>query len=253
MARKGPEMSRSSCRSPLSLPEIGETDMTNRTRTAMALLLLAQGLAGCGASPSAPSPVPQSASVAVPQPGPVAPEPVVTSVSPNTGSTGGDSWITITGTGFQRGATVTLDGIPQPAGFDHRYPTTLYLKTLAHAAGTVDVVVTNLGGQPGRLTAGYTYASPQSFDFNGNWLGMDDGVDGFRGMGFTIQNNLLVSVSCDSSTLALSPPPSIVNGEFSFLGNQGVRISGRIVSASEASGTINMAPCAVTIWRAWRG
>ena len=225
--------------------------MTNRPRTAMALLLLAQGLAGCGASPSpsAPSPVPQPVTVA-----PLVPEPVVTGISPNTGSTGGGTSIEITGTGFQAGATVTLDGIPQRAAFDRRYPNTIYLETSAHAAGTVDVVVTNPGGQPGRLTAGYTYASPQSFDFNGNWVGeIEDGSH--RMVRFTIQNNLLVSFSCVSSTtstLDLSPPPSIANGEFSFLGNEGVSVTGRIVSASEANGTINTAGCAAALWHGLR-
>lgn len=128
---------------------------------------------------------------------------------------------------------------------------TIYLETPAHVAGTVDVVVTNPDGQVGRLTAGYVYVPPQSFDFNGAWVGQTwDGSD--RGVRFTIQNNMLLSVSCDASTLAFSPPPAIADGAFSFLGNEGAGVSGKIVSASEASGSINIGPCSGNIWRAFK-
>ncbi len=187
----------------------------------------------------------------MPQPVPVAPRPApaITGISPSTGSTGGDTTIAITGTGFY-GATVTLDGITQRAArFHPQDPNTAYLETSAHAAGSVDVVVTNLAGQISRLTAGYTYASPQSFDFNGNWW---TELDSHMILRFTIQNNLLVSVSCSPWSLALSPPLSIANGEFSFPANQGFRMSGRIVSASEATGTIDIAQCPSSIGWVWR-
>ena len=43
-------------------------------------------------------------------------------------------------------------------------------ETAAHAAGAIDVVVTNPGGREDRLTGGYTYEPPDSFDFNGGWI-----------------------------------------------------------------------------------
>lgn len=167
-------------------------------------------------------------------------------VSPNTGSTGGSTPLTITGTGFQSGATVTIDGIARTVYVANS--TTIFLSSPAHAAGTVDVVVTNPGGQADRLTGGYTYASPESFDFNGSWVG-GAGSEYDYELGFTIQNNLLTSVSCAGSTIVpLSPAAPISNGEFSFVGDEGVRISGRIVSAVSAVGTINLGSCSSTNW-----
>jgi hypothetical protein len=59
---------------------------------------------------------------------------------------------------------VTMNGIARTVYV--RNSTTIHLSTPAHAAGTVDVVVTNSGSHADRLTGGYTYASPESFDFN---------------------------------------------------------------------------------------
>jgi hypothetical protein len=115
----------------------------------------------------------------------------------------------------------------------------------AHVAGSLDVVVTNADGQTGRLAGGYTYASPQSFDFNGTWRGDHDGTP----IRFTIEHGTLTSVGCGTSaTLTLSPPPPVSNGEFSLSRGDGVAVSGRIVSALAAIGTINIAPCTATIW-----
>jgi hypothetical protein len=179
----------------------------------------------------------------------VIPPASITAVFPNPGSTGGSTPVTITGTGFQSGATVTLNHtVLERRNVYVRNSTTIHLSTPAHAEGTVDVVVTNPDGQSGRLTGGYTYVSPESFDFNGNWAGVA-GSEYDTEMRFAIQNNMLISVSCGTSaTLTFSPPPSVSHGEFSFVGNDGIGISGRIVSAVNAVGTINIAPCTSTIW-----
>ena len=114
--------------------------------------------------------------------------------------------------------------------------------------GAIDVIVTNPGGLEARLSGGYTYQPPESFDFNGDWVayaGPDYGTD----MRFTIRNNPLVSVSCGTSgPLTFAPAPSVRNGEFSFLGDDGLAISGTLVSPVNAVGTINVPACPAARW-----
>lgn len=215
-----------------------------------ASLALAGLVAGCGGTlPTGPTPFAGITSVAS-----SAGIPTVAAVSPNTGSTGGFTTMKITGTGFESGGKVTLGGITVTPRFDSRDVDgkTMYIETPAHAAGAVDVVVTNLAGRAGTLTAGYVYSPPEAFDFNGTWWGYGNAGQDIP-IGFTIENNQLVSVSCYTyATLTFSPPRAVVNGEFSFSGDAGVAVSGAIVAASAAHGTINIAPCSATIWIATR-
>lgn len=172
-----------------------------------------------------------------------APAPFITAITPALGSTSGYTPLRISGTGFQSGATVTLDGATLQGRFENQSNGVLYLQTPAHTAGIVDVLVTNPDGQTHRLAGGYTYALPQSFDFNGSWSGF--GTDGHHvPVRLTIKNNLLVSLSCDSfTTLTFSPRPSVIDGEFSFSKDNGIVVTGRIVSTSAAVGTINLPSC----------
>jgi glucose/arabinose dehydrogenase len=87
------------------------------------------------------------------------PAPTVTSISPTSGSTLGGTPVTIGGTGFLTGATVTLGGTAA-TGVVVVSSTTITATTGAHAAGTVNVVVTNTDTQSGTLTSGYTYTNP---------------------------------------------------------------------------------------------
>ena len=219
--------------------------MSARTRaSALAIAGLATFTCACdGKSPSttlsAPTPMIR-----------VIPTPTATAISPNVGSTSGDTPVVIFGTGFLVGVKVTFDSVPVAARFDSRYLDRIYLPTPPHAAGTVDVVVTNAGGQSGRLDAGYTYTVPESFDFNGTWWGYPiDGSD--LPLEFTIQNNGLVSASCDTSVVTFSPPLPVTNGAFSF-SRDGSTMTGKIVSASAAVGAIALAPCNAPLWEATR-
>jgi hypothetical protein len=87
------------------------------------------------------------------------PAPTVTQISPNSGTTNGGTTVTITGTGFFAGASVSIGGSPA-TNVNLSSSTSITASTPAHAAGTVNVVVTNSDGQSGTLTNGYTYASP---------------------------------------------------------------------------------------------
>lgn len=82
--------------------------------------------------------------------------PVITSVDPDSGTDDGGTSVTITGTGFLSGATVTFGG-DSATGVTVVSSTTITCTTPAHAAGDVDVVVTNTDSQSDTLTDGYTY------------------------------------------------------------------------------------------------
>ncbi len=87
------------------------------------------------------------------------PAPTVTGISPTSGTTAGGTPVTITGTNFQTGATVSLGGTAA-TGVTVTPPNTINATTGAHAAGLVNVVVTNPDSQSGTLTNGYTYTAP---------------------------------------------------------------------------------------------
>ena len=83
--------------------------------------------------------------------------PTVSSVSPNEGSTAGGTAVTITGTNFASGATVTFGGTAA-SNVVVVNGTTITATTPAGSAGAVTVTVTNPGSQSGNLANGFTYA-----------------------------------------------------------------------------------------------
>jgi hypothetical protein len=94
-------------------------------------------------------------------PPPPSTPPTVTSVSPNTGTASGGTSVTITGTNFATGATVTFGGTAATA-VNVVSATSITVTTPAHAAGAVDVVVTNSNNLSGTLANGYTYTPPST-------------------------------------------------------------------------------------------
>lgn len=204
---------------------------------------------GCGgAAPSLPTPPAPPVPVTEPS------APTVTGLSPGVGSVGGDTRMKIEGAGFLPGATVTIGGNRAQASVVYRdaVPTILYVDTPAHPAGAVDVIVTNPTGQSGGLAAGYTYVDPESLNFNGTWSGFGNAGQDLA-IRLTIENDALVSVPCDTqATVRISPPALVSNGAFSHPGPDGVLVSGKIVSESQAVGTLDLAPCSNTRWSAGR-
>jgi IPT/TIG domain len=99
--------------------------------------------------------------------------PTVTAISPTSGTTSGGTSVTITGTGFLSGPTVSLGGT-SATNVTVVSSTSITATSPAHAPGTVDVVVTNTDSQNGTLSNGYTYSAPEtvivSDDFNDNSL-----------------------------------------------------------------------------------
>ena len=84
--------------------------------------------------------------------------PTVTALEPGSGSARGGDVVILTGSGFATGAVVTFGGVPgtDVAALDS-IATRLRVVTPAHAAGTVDIVVTNPDGRSATVPAGYTY------------------------------------------------------------------------------------------------
>jgi lysophospholipase L1-like esterase len=84
--------------------------------------------------------------------------PTVSSITPTVGSTAGGTMVTILGTNFVNpsvliGGVAATSVVPVDAG-------TITAAAGAHAAGVVDVVVTNKDGQFATLAAGFTYGTP---------------------------------------------------------------------------------------------
>ncbi len=91
-------------------------------------------------------------------------QPTVSSVSPNSGSTTGGTAVTITGTNFAAGATVTF-GSAAATNVVVVNSTTITATTPAGSAGAVTVTVTNVGGQSGSLATAYTYKVVATISF----------------------------------------------------------------------------------------
>jgi len=173
--------------------------------------------------------------------------PVVSSMTPGAGVLQGGNLLEIIGTGFQPATTVKIDGVVAQFVYDGffgltRSSTLLPVWAPNHAAGSVDVVVTNPDGQASRTPGGYRYQDAQSFDFNGVWTGFAWEVD--LPISFTIQNNVLVSVSCGPVfNHTFSPAPVISGGKFSIKGADG-GMEGELLSPIEATGSIDLPGCA---------
>lgn len=92
----------------------------------------------------------------LPSPTPPSSGPSITAVAPGSGPTTGGTQLHVTGSGFEKGATITVGGVPcTPVTFVSA--TKLTCTTGAHSAGTVDVVVTNPSGESATDDQAFTY------------------------------------------------------------------------------------------------
>jgi hypothetical protein len=85
-----------------------------------------------------------------------APAPTIDAVVPVSGPTTGGTSITIYGSNFRSGATVKIGGV-DATNVVVINDTKITCKTPSNSSGSKDVVVTNLNGQFGTLTNGFTY------------------------------------------------------------------------------------------------
>ncbi|HET9551326.1 MAG TPA: IPT/TIG domain-containing protein [Anaeromyxobacteraceae bacterium] len=83
------------------------------------------------------------------------PPPQLTGIKPGFGDPAGGTAITLTGTGFAPGVTVTFGGAAATVGAVTA--TSIAVTTPAHAAGAADVTVTNPDGKSATRAAGFQY------------------------------------------------------------------------------------------------
>jgi hypothetical protein len=91
----------------------------------------------------------------------VASNPTISGISPKAGASVGAKSVTITGTNFQAGATVTIGGSSATSVVVSS--TQITALTPSHSAGAGDVIVTNPGGGSGTLSNGYTFMAATVF------------------------------------------------------------------------------------------
>lgn len=208
------------------------------------ILLAAALAAGCrGGSPAGPAAVPGAGQPAAPV--------TITAVAPVTGSTTGSTPLTLTGSGFQAGASVAINGLSVRAAVADG-GSILRFSAPPHAVGSVTIVVTNPDGGEARIAGAYAYAPAETFDFDGEWFG-GAGAEFDTALRFTVRGGVLVSVRCGAANpITYDPAPAVHNGEFSIVAADGHGISARIVSATDAVGTIDIAPCSAMNWMAKR-
>ena len=176
----------------------------------------------------------------------------IDSIAANAGPTAGGTYLTIRGTGFQRASQVVIDGAAARAYW--MTSTQIFFTTLAHAAGTVELAVSTPDGQLAQLAGGFTFVPPAFSNFNGTWAGRlgDEGETAFS---FTVRDDVLVSISCNTAALATTPSPSTSTGEFAVTGASGRSVmTGGLTRPDQAAGLISLVGCTTydTAWVADR-
>ncbi len=125
--------------------------MTHTRSGEIVLLVTLLGLTGCRESnQAAPSPIPRPAMPA--NPAAIG----ASAISPDRGPTWRQTAVEVLGSGFRANASLTFGGIP---AIDVRVVEvgTIWARSALHAAGAVDVIVTNPGGERATLVGGFTY------------------------------------------------------------------------------------------------
>ncbi|MGH3515413.1 MAG: IPT/TIG domain-containing protein, partial [Pseudonocardiaceae bacterium] len=167
------------------------------------------------------------------------PPPTVASITPTSGSATGGNAVTIAGTGFLAGATVSLGGAAA-TGVTVVSSTSITATTSAHAAGAVNVVVTNTDSQSGTLSNGYTYTgtnpaptvsaiTPNSGTANGGTPGTITGTGFLTGATVEIGGTSASGVTLVGSTSITATTPAHAAGAVSVV----------VTNTDAQSGTLN--------------
>ena len=161
----------------------------------------------------------------------------VTGISPNTGSVTGGDTVTITGTNFQTGTTVTFDGT-EATTVAVVNDTTITATTPAGAAGAVDVAVANPDSQAATLAGGYTYKYPPptvtSISPSSGPVAGGTNVT-VTGTGFVPENstdNAWTSTGKTTATINPEATTAVVNGRIYLYGGNG---NGTLIQSAPTS------------------
>ncbi|MHC5082006.1 MAG: IPT/TIG domain-containing protein, partial [Planctomycetota bacterium] len=145
------------------------------------------------------------------------PPPDLVLISPVSGPYSGGTRITLTGTGFQAGATVTVGGNPCTNLDDTGVPTQILCDTPAGPPGTADVVVTNPDSQNDLLAGAFTYEALQvsstfpAADTQGVYLDQT----------ITLQFNLNVDpATVSAKSVQVTGPTGVKSGDLTVMGDQ---------------------------------
>jgi large repetitive protein len=151
--------------------------------------------------------------------------PLTSSISPNQGSVSGGTIVTIAGGGFVSGATMTFDGVPAVTTFVSS--TSLAATTAAHAAGSVDLMVTNPDTQSATAPAGFTFSTivpptisaitPASGTTAGGTAVTITGTNFASGASVTIGGTAATSITFVSSTQITATTPAHTTGAASVI------------------------------------
>ena len=88
------------------------------------------------------------------------PDPIISSITPNSGPVVGGNTVTINGANFIAGSTTVVFEWDEATNVVVNSPTSLTATVPAGVEGPVEVLVTTQGGATGRVSAGYTYGTP---------------------------------------------------------------------------------------------
>src|SRR5206468_3158711 len=132
------------------------------------------------------------------------PPPTVTSVAPNSGGIAGGTSVTVTGTGFQSGATASFGG--SALTVSTVTATSITGTTTAHAAGAVNVVVTNPDAQTGTCLSCFTYAAPASVTLRA--ISTVTGTNSYvitKPVGLAMNDVMVASLSMNAGSAVTAP------------------------------------------------
>jgi hypothetical protein len=156
--------------------------------------------------------------------------PTLTSISPDSGSTGGNTFITLTGTNFVSGATVRIGGVAATS-VAFVSATQLTARTPAGTLGVRDVQITNPDGQSVTRIGAFTYdppntpritsITPASGPVAGGTLITVSGAN-FTSSGMTLRIGGVAAtnvVSTNNTTLTAVTPAGTAGARDVFVGN----------------------------------